>query len=363
MRKILRTILFVAMVMACSLTAMATENVRNDNTPYVFPIVPGSSEWESFGTKQEMVDVCQIPVEKLNNMTTEALLETVFNYPLLLDYMLFDSYEDAFNVMSRDFNGFNELLAREDVTEVILEKYSKTNVVTAMMAEEVEPKEFFASTTMEYLIVCDEMKNGEFSIDEKKKIEEVHDEKMEDRSESGIYSRWSEVYLNYKMEDMLLTRAGEVKTQVSDGTVKTPRGSNVTRVYTCSPELTAIEKGYLMLDSAAKYPRAVRIAEPTVRYNCHSYAWYSRSTSNPYWIEFPMIYMTDGSYRSYSGTPIPGMKGWYYYGEHSAISLGNRTENGSQVHYVESKWGQDGVYQHPYNYCPYTPSVEWYVAN
>lgn len=35
------------------------------------------TEWQFFQTKQDMLDVCRIPEEKLNNMMTEALLETV----------------------------------------------------------------------------------------------------------------------------------------------------------------------------------------------------------------------------------------------------------------------------------------------
>lgn len=54
------------------------------------------------------------------------------------------------------------------------------------------------------------------------------------------------------------------------------------------------------------------------------------------------------------------MRAWYNGGEHSGISIGAKMENGAQVHYVESKWGMCGVYQHAYNYSPYSPRVVWY---
>ena len=31
------------------------------NEPYVYPILPGTKEWESFKSKSEMMDACQKP--------------------------------------------------------------------------------------------------------------------------------------------------------------------------------------------------------------------------------------------------------------------------------------------------------------
>lgn len=61
MKKILSILLSALMLTTMSMVAMATENSKSDDIPYSFPITPGSSEWESFTTKQEMLDVCQIP--------------------------------------------------------------------------------------------------------------------------------------------------------------------------------------------------------------------------------------------------------------------------------------------------------------
>lgn len=154
---------------------------------------------------------------------------------------------------------------------------------------------------------------------------------------------------------------GDTWTPVSSGTVKTPKGNNVPNVYTRSPEFTALDKIIINLLWDAKYSRATRIADPSVKYNCHSYAWYPQSTSNPYWINSPpSIYITDGSYNRYTGTPRSGMKAWYNNGEHSGVSIGAKLENNVQVHYVRSKWGEAGLYEHPYTDCPYTISVAWY---
>ncbi|NCE63148.1 hypothetical protein D1159_00785 [Pseudoflavonifractor sp. 524-17] len=44
----------------------------------------------------------------------------------------------------------------------------------------------------------------------------------------------------------------------------------------------------------------MRLSRATPSYNCHSYAWYSQSISNNYWINDPKPYMNDGSYSKYA---------------------------------------------------------------
>lgn len=161
---------------------------------------------------------------------------------------------------------------------------------------------------------------------------------------------------------MAARAAGDTWTSVT-GVVKTPKGSSVPEVYKRTPELTSSEKSQINSDMASLYPNATRVAAPTVTYNCHSYAWYQQSTSNPYWIgkyNAPSIYTTDGSYSKYTGTPRSGMKAWYNAGEHSGVSIGAKSESGVQVHYVKSKWGMCGIYEHAFSYSPYTASVVWY---
>ena len=59
------------------------------NEPYVYPILPGTKEWESFKSKSEMMDACQIPSEIVVAMSTKALTLSVINHPLLDTEVLF----------------------------------------------------------------------------------------------------------------------------------------------------------------------------------------------------------------------------------------------------------------------------------
>lgn len=51
-----------------------------------------------------------------------------------------------------------------------------------------------------------------------------------------------------------------------------------------NPELTSTEISYLNSFVTVNYPYAVNASSPTVKYNCHSYAWYSAFTSNTRWM-------------------------------------------------------------------------------
>jgi len=345
-----------------SLTALASEKTETDNTPYAFPVVPGTSEWESFHTKQEMLDVCQIPEDKLESMTTEALLETVLNYPLIDTFFVFNTIEDACDVMSDDFNGFEELFSRDDVVPILLERYSTANVLSSDELESSSSDNFFEPATLEYLVACYEIKNGSMDIDDLDYFYELLAEKSAERYDADIYSVHSEIYQNYA-ESNVLTRAvpGSVKVEVNS--IYTPKDKLPVEAYRLSPDYTTAEKKEITKTLAKDFPNAEKIGDPTYNYNCHSYAWYKQSTSNTVWIPVAKPYTQDKYYIEYDGRiPRSGMKGYYKGGIHSAVSIGPQNDDGIQVHYVKSKWGPAGLYEHAYSYGPYGGSVTWYTV-
>jgi hypothetical protein len=91
--------------------------------PYTYPIEPGTNAWAETGNHADRVQACQIPEDILGNMTTEALLETVLNYPHLLDMYAYDSTQYGFERVTAGFNGLQELLDRKDAGSVTLAKY------------------------------------------------------------------------------------------------------------------------------------------------------------------------------------------------------------------------------------------------
>jgi hypothetical protein len=90
---------------------------------YDYPIKPGTDEWKALGSHDEMLQACQIPESILKDMSTAGLVETVLNYPLLLDYMAYDSRQYGLDMVVSHFNGLQELFNREDAGTELLARY------------------------------------------------------------------------------------------------------------------------------------------------------------------------------------------------------------------------------------------------
>lgn len=92
---------------------------------YDYPIKPGTAEWKTLTSHDQMINVCQIPQAIIANMTTEDLIETCLNYPLFGDILAFEQIQNGFEVVSAHFNGMKELLKRKDAGTVLLKNYKE----------------------------------------------------------------------------------------------------------------------------------------------------------------------------------------------------------------------------------------------
>lgn len=133
-------------------------------------------------------------------------------------------------------------------------------------------------------------------------------------------------------------------------TVYTPKGTSVSVIRHDNDFSASVKSSYNSY-MGSLYPAAVLQSSSTPYYNCHSFAWYSATTTNRYWMNSPTSYMTDGSYSS-GGTVVAGMKINYSTGDHSGIVTGVVGYGVS----VKSKWGAYGLYIHQWNDSPYGTS-------
>ncbi len=140
-------------------------------------------------------------------------------------------------------------------------------------------------------------------------------------------------------------------------TITTPSGTMVDYAFLVTGEFsqTDIDQANSYQDSA--YPNAIRQRSATGKYNCHSYAWYSTSSSNNIWIHYNLYYTSDPYYSIVAIgdrffipilTPI-GSKVNYPSDGHSAIVYSSSK--------LISKWGDYGLYIHAPGYCPYPSST------
>jgi len=113
-------------VMLCLLLFSAVVSATaQERKPYQFPVQPGTDKWKKFQTHAEMLAACQLPADYLKNSSTADLAQTCLNYPLFTDFLAYNSHQEGINAIINDFNGFRELLARQDNAQALADLYKQ----------------------------------------------------------------------------------------------------------------------------------------------------------------------------------------------------------------------------------------------
>lgn len=96
------------------------------DAPYEYPYVPGTQEWIDLGNMSARIRASQVPDEVLEHMTTDALLQTVLDYPFLSDLYAFNTIEMGYKAVKKHCNSLWEFEARPDYLEA-LSRYCQAN--------------------------------------------------------------------------------------------------------------------------------------------------------------------------------------------------------------------------------------------
>ena len=144
---------------------------------------------------------------------------------------------------------------------------------------------------------------------------------------------------------LLDNRAVVYRSEVTNNNVKTPNGTKIKHyedlTYNCKdgdtgetlvPTQATVQTKQSQLVS--QYPLATVERGICPTYNCHSYAWHSTSSTNPYWINNPKKHWTDGSYVVVNSA-ASGRRLVYFNGS-TVLHSAKYTSSGSNV---RSKWG------------------------
>ncbi len=295
---------------------------RTITTPHHYDVVPGTDAWRALKNAPEKRAACYVSAEEASRMTTPALIQTILDYPLIIDAYAYDNHMIGMDAVSTYFPCIDELVARNDATEQLgqyLQEDDGTNPLIALHLD----------TLMKY-ITC-----------------------RNNTSENA-----------------------EGSMRMYTTTVYTPKGSPVTAFVnmtyadhsTDDPnELPMTYASALSLHYAylSAYNIISVLAGVNAAYNCHAYAWYSQ-TSTTYCIAEPDPYIDDASY--VASTCAAGRKVTYQhsssYYDHSGI-VDTATSSYSTTKII-SKWGVAGLYKHYANDCPYYKSnttISWWRLN
>lgn len=279
---------------------------------------------------KERITACQIPDDTINSMTTETLLNSVLDYPFMIDLLAYDTCREGFLNVYANFPALQKLLERNDLG----------NALKSRTLKGTSSNDILRNIYCTILISQPEIEN---------KLSDFDANTLKEALEGDNIT----LYENAQREVVAPASA--------QSTLYTPNGTAVTVINNSgitdwsSAQKSALNQG--VLDS---YPSVYVISDPSKKYNCHSYAWYSTSTSNYYWMDDPSAYMTDGSY-SDTGLSliVAGDKVHWDDGSHSGI-ISYVGQSGIGNIKAKSKWGQLGVYDHYFSDCPYTGSTTTY---
>ena len=311
--------MFLALLMLVAATVPASFAASSEGyritKPHEYAIKPGTSEWRSMDNVLDRRAACYVPEDELKMMTTEALVKTVLEYPLLIDMYAYNSIEEGIKAVSMYFDGIKVLCERKDALKFLNEFAAKESKRT----ENTEIHYFYADTLIGHI--------------------------------AG------------KLFD--LNALGEK----SAPPIYTPKGTPVPEIITLNGEPsynilynlswsffnTTAEKEEVLVDIYLDvYPSAVQKTAPSPKYNCHSYAWHNKSAyTNLYWINDPQVYLYDGSY----STSTVGLgRNVTYYNTIEGIThsgIVTRVGSGSAPTRISSKWGKSARFEHNVYDCPY----------
>ncbi|MFH2117598.1 MAG: hypothetical protein ABII85_06050 [Bacillota bacterium] len=111
----------ICLLLVVVLTACNDENSdgHNPSVQFEYPVNASSEEWSSYQTRSSMVAALRIPEEILIDLTTERLVELVFEFPLLGDLIAHNSTEIALSSFENDCDAFRELANRDEAAKIL----------------------------------------------------------------------------------------------------------------------------------------------------------------------------------------------------------------------------------------------------
>lgn len=344
--------------------SLSTGKVGPDD-PVVFLPATNMKAWTGIESLENRFAMCDVPISRLKAMTTEALVKSIMNYPLNYLIFVYNDPETAIDIIVDKSPLHQELLSRLDVKNVFINLYA-----TADLDMRIEKSDFDSDYTslsytntmfMDYFLGYKVLPIlGESSV--KQQLTEAVIKKLDERVQN------KETFSTFSIEPLLVidetASLGIMSSNryspfniLTISNVKTVFGKDIEACIVA--EMSADEMEQIIDDCVTQYPNAILRGSATRDYNSHSYAWYSQSLENNYWINYITQsgiyqlskYWTSDLYESCSESEAE--KIYYSDGDHSAIKL----SNGNYL----SKWGQGPLMEHSPTYCPYIQTnMEYY---
>jgi len=175
------------LLLACCLLCIAGLS-QPITSPYRFPVQPGSTEWQSFKSVEDMYQACQVPPGILARLTTGALIQTCLSYPARIVLLAHNTPQQGFDDWKKNFNGITALLQRSDAGEALLLSYAgfDTRGHTAFKAAADKGNYTFSLQIIEAILAQDEITNR-LTIAQQKQLLKTSLEKYKSKQADEVY--------------------------------------------------------------------------------------------------------------------------------------------------------------------------------
>lgn len=334
------------------------------DTKYRYSISPRTKEWNSYKNANDRKVVLQIPEDVLQNVSTQELLDICLEYPYLVDIMCYNSIQEGFNAVLKDFNGFRELIKRDNIANLCLSQLKKASkrIGAVSLLDSFQRGKFAYQTFVLDLIILHDPVFSKISESKKKDIfaEMIAVcDSIEKRSNlfGGLTGLAKSMIRKSISQGAIRSYDPNIPDYDPDNyeniAIYTKYNNNIpyAQIYNGTDvQPGSVSFNYLMHELYYGYNLSnmpVYQAKPSYKYNCHGYAWWLHEGGDSVWIGYtPHIFWDEGSYDEVSESEATHVT---YAGNHSAIRIN------SQLY--ESKWGMLALVRHspdnvPSNYLP-----------
>lgn len=275
----------------------------SETRKYTYPInLSTIEEWRALQTLDEKIEACRIPDDLINQLSTEDLLSLALEYPLNMNLFLYNSIQQGLNSIMNYNHCLSALYQREDALELMRFIYSKIAAVQQQDSNQRIKQRIFDS----FIAGLD----GTFQKESAKMV-----------------SLGPSVYVNTPNSSKVAVFDQSAETELSDR-----EKENLTH--------------YIMIT----YSGVEIVSGATLKYNCHSYAWYKQDSDNTMWMNDPSKYWEDGSYQ-YKGNSSTSVFQKVFYPDAGEEHSGIVYDSSNNI--ILSKWGQCPLVKHHRNNCPY----------
>ena len=341
-------------IIVCSLLVSLSLMVWSQNKAINHRV---NENWEQLESISDRIEALQLTTDYLRDVSTENLIDECLSYPYLINFYYYGGNKHAFDILVKEFNGFEELLQRKDIILPLtkkLEGFSQDLMSALWKDSATKGKVSFQYLILEYILaeecvisrIKDESANIIAVIEKNKKIMSTYD---------NIFGKSHYILLNSILFQLNQRSSFSSENNRAQSYIYTPKGTPVS-VDVIDSELTQDEYNNIVYDHQLLYNQALIVGDATKKYNCHAYAWHVSEGGNEVWLNRPneSNYWLDGSYIEVPQNIATKVS---YVGDHSATKI-------DSVFFI-SKWGKGFLLKHRPNYVPpgYGNPNRYYIRN